>query len=206
MKTNYKKSSDLSLFLKVEYFLIELCIAVPHSPCEACIYAPLFSVSLPPLQHTHTLNLHCCSVQASTQTGYITINLSEFLLNSLGHVQTQQGNHISPACLWGERENYPLFIINITKTKGMLGRGLKYEDKYSPLVWSLLLCIQTASAQDNHMSESIGDNEWKNTCWSLYFNKVNADNFLCCSVCWDCESLWGVLVIAQQGKEISSVF
>lgn len=25
-------------------------------------------------------------------------------------------------------------------------------------------------------------NEWKNTCWSLDFNKVNAENFLCCSV------------------------
>lgn len=69
VKTNYKKSSDLNLFLKVEYFLIELCIAVPHSPCEACIYSPLFSVSLPlSSTHTHTLNLHCCSVQASTQT------------------------------------------------------------------------------------------------------------------------------------------
>lgn len=69
VKTNYKKSSDLNLFLKVEYFLIELCIAVPHSPCGACIYSPLFSVSLPPSSaHTHTLNLHCCSVQASTQT------------------------------------------------------------------------------------------------------------------------------------------
>lgn len=110
------------------------------------------------------------------------------MLNSLGHVQTQQGNHISPACLWGERENYPLFIINITKTKGMLRRGLKYKDKYSPLVWSLLLYIQTASVQDNHISEgchiseSILDNEWENTCWSLYFKKVNAENFLCCSV------------------------
>lgn len=82
VKTNYKKSSDLNLFLKVEYFLIELCIAVAHSPCGACIYSPLFSVSLPPSSaHTHTLWTCIAAVyKHPLKPGYITINLSEFLL------------------------------------------------------------------------------------------------------------------------------
>lgn len=164
-----------------------------------CLPPPLFST------HTHfePALLQCTSIHSNQAILQLICQSFCSMLYSLRHVQTQQGNHISPACLWGERENYPLFIINITKTKGMLGRGLEYKDKYSPLVWSLLLYMRTASAQDNHISESILDNEWKNTCWSLYFNKVNAENFLCCSGCWEkqnCISLWRLLKNNTAGK------
>lgn len=76
------------------------------------------------ITHTHThcdFEPPCCSAHAQhpLKTGYITINLSVCALRSIafGIVDTQQGNFISPACLWGEKENYLLFIINSTKAK-----------------------------------------------------------------------------------------
>lgn len=101
VKTNYKKSSDLNLFLKVEYFLIELCIAVPHSPCGACIYSPF--CLLPPLFSTHThfepALLQCTSIHSNQAILQLICQSFCSMLYSLRHVQTQQGNHISPACL-----------------------------------------------------------------------------------------------------------
>lgn len=101
--------------------------------CNVLLYSfcfPLFLRLSLPLSHTHAhtpthtrtewlWTLIAAVHMLDIKPGYITINSSVCALRSIafGIVDTQQGNLISPACIWGEKENDLLFIINSTKAK-----------------------------------------------------------------------------------------